>query len=60
MNDATGQIGPGSEEGSDPDVAFMTRLVPGCTAAELAEAETRIDYMLPPAPDHRALPGGRG
>jgi hypothetical protein len=32
----------------DPDVACMTRLLPGCTTAELADAETRIDYVLPP------------
>ena len=38
---------------ADPDVAFMTRLVPGCTASEVADAETRIGYTLPPL--HRSV-----
>jgi hypothetical protein len=38
---------------ADPDVAFMTRLVPGCTASELADAETRVGYALPPL--HRSV-----
>jgi hypothetical protein len=37
-----------AEARTDPDVAFMTRLVPGCTAAEVADAEIRIGYALPP------------
>jgi hypothetical protein len=37
-----------AEARTDPDVAFMTRLVPGCTASELADAETRIGFTLPP------------
>jgi hypothetical protein len=37
----------------DPDVAFMTRLVPGCMASEVADAETRVGYALPPL--HQAV-----
>jgi hypothetical protein len=31
----------------DPDVAFMTRLVLGCSSSELTDAERRIGYTLP-------------
>jgi hypothetical protein len=43
-----------TEARTDPDVAFMTRLAPGCTTSELADAGTRTGYALPPL--HRFAP----